>query len=283
MTSISLIDFSDAKYQVPEGPGPTDLTQYETQLVGGQEGLMVSEGTKDTIFASGLRGTNDIYLVPENYSAEGTRARVESGAGNDKIDVRGYKNFTINGGAGDDRITGGNGTGFIDAGEGDDSVRAYGLTQVRLGDGNDYLRGSSQAWGEAGKDTIFGTSGADLLMGGDDNDKIKGGNRNDTLNGGRGNDKIVGGKGNDYVKGGLGNDTITLGSGADVLDLSRGNDKVKDFKVNEDSVIIDEGFFGQQLQFKDTKKGCYITNGDDVNTFFKGVSSDLLATVVDLA
>ena len=40
---------------------------------------------------------------------------------------------------------------------------------------------------------------------------------------------------------------MKLGSGSDVVDLSRGKDKVIDFKVKEDSVLIDEEFFGQQL------------------------------------
>ena len=288
MASISIIDFSDEKYQVPENPYPIDLTQYETQLVGGPEGLVIKDwDTKDTVYAAGLRGENNISLIPENYNQNETRVLIENGAGNDIIEVGSYGSYTVLGGAGDDTITGFYSTqnGFINAGPGNDRVTAPygGLGQVRLGDGNDYVTDSSEAWGEAGNDTMKGWIYADLLMGGDGDDEIRGGLNNDTLNGGRGNDKIIGGSGDDYVKGGLGNDKIKLGKGADVLELSRGNDKVNDFRINEDSVVIDEDFFGQQLEFKDTKKGCYITNGDDVNTFFKGVSSDLLATVVDLA
>ena len=283
------IDFKDAKYQVPSGPGPVDLTEYETQLVGGADGIDTTDyKTKDTVYVAGISGDNYADLEPANYEGIGTKARIASGQGDDTLYLDGYRDFTMIGGAGDDYLETYSGTnGHVDAGEGDDEVYSA-AKQVKLGDGHDYFDanyGGNQgvnAWGEGGNDKLNGYDADDLLMGGDGKDKIKGYGGNDTINGGVGNDKITCGGGDDYVKPGRGNDKIKLGDGKDTLDLSRGKDKVKDFKVKDDSVVIDEDAFGQKLEFVDKKKGCYITDGDDVKTFFKGVSSDLLATVVDL-
>lgn len=304
---VKKIDFSEAKYQAPTGPRESvDLTEFETQLVGGADGIELSDdSTKKTIYILGIGGESDIYVEPENESqlqnVPGSEARIITGGANDLIEANYYEIVNLIGGDGEDYLYSNVTDGFIDAGKGADNVYSF-VDQVKLGGGSDYFFSGGKfgnspadystspageftgnnAWGEAGNDKMFGSDGADLLMGGDGKDKLYGESGNDTLNGGRGNDKITGGGGDDYIKGGLGNDKMKLGSGSDVVDLSRGKDKVIDFKVKEDSVLIDEEFFGQQLKFVDKKKGCSIVNGDDVNTFFKGVSSDLLATVVDL-
>ena len=284
------INFEDAKYQVPAGPkSPASLSEYETTewtvyiKNGNGKSYVRSRQTTDSVY---LKGDElSIRLSPLNYEAEGTKARVESGG---RVVLDGYEDIIIIGSDFMDSLHSYKGSdGIIDAGSGKDKVISD-ATQVKLGAGNDRYEAYSEginlisAWGERGNDKMDGNKLSNLLMGGEGNDNIKGYDGNDTLNGGTGNDQIAGGSGDDYIKAGRGDDIIKLGSGNDILDLSRGNDIVKDFKVKEDVVVIDEEFFGQQLQFTDKKKGCYITNGEDVNTFFKGVSSDLLAAVVDL-
>ena len=103
---VTKIDFQDAKYQVPAGPqDPVDLTQYETQLVGGVDGISTSDySTKDTIYVAGIAGDNSVELTAANFNASGTKARVSTGAGNDSIYVSGYENFTLIGGAGNDYL-----------------------------------------------------------------------------------------------------------------------------------------------------------------------------------
>ncbi len=99
---------------------------------------------------------------------------------------------TIYGGAGDDTISGNNGSDII-----------YG------GSGNDTVNGNNQA------DTLYGGSGNDILNGGTQNDAIIGGYGADTITGGNGSDTI---RYLDLLDTG---DTITgFVSGEDKIDLS---------------------------------------------------------------
>jgi Ca2+-binding RTX toxin-like protein len=88
---------------------------------------------------------------------------------------------TINGDAGDDRIT-------VD-------YRYGQKLTINGGEGNDYIFSGNL------NDTLNGDAG---------NDRIYGNGGNDTINGGAGNDLIVGGRGQDTLIGGGGNDTFIL-------------------------------------------------------------------------
>jgi VCBS repeat-containing protein len=79
---------------------------------------------------------------------------------------------TLNGGNGNDIMTGTGGEDHLDGGNGNDIL--YGM------DGHDWL---------------YGGNGTDSLYGGDGNDRLAGGNGNDTLSGGSGNDLFVFGRG----------------------------------------------------------------------------------------
>lgn len=71
----------------------------------------------------------------------------------------------INGGAGDDAISG--------------------------------LQGNDTIYGGVGNDTLNGDQGGDSIFGGSGNDTLNGGNGNDTLTGGAGDDQLTGGNGDD--------------------------------------------------------------------------------------
>jgi hypothetical protein len=148
-------------------------------------------------------GRNDPYLVT-----------IRAGEGNDTLlvsqNVR--LNFTLEGGAGNDRIQGGAGNDRIEAGDGDDNVNG--------GGGRDYINGSR------GNDKLYGSAGHDTIYGGDGNDYIQGNAGEDYLEGGRGRDHVLGGAGHDVLSGGRDNDTLEGGHGNDKLYAGEGTDKL---------------------------------------------------------
>ena len=76
------------------------------------------------------------------------------------------------------------------------------------GAGNDRLTGGESAdvlLGEAGNDTLNGSGGNDLLLG--DSNGVNPGDGNDSLDGGAGDDNLYGGGGSDVFTGGAGLDT----------------------------------------------------------------------------
>jgi Ca2+-binding RTX toxin-like protein len=88
------------------------------------------------------------------------------------------------------------------------------------GSGNDLLTGGSGRnviLGGTGNDVLYGAAGDDVLLGGDGNDDLFGGSGNDVLVGGNGNDVIEGGSGRDVLIGSRDNDTIRGGGDEDVL------------------------------------------------------------------
>lgn len=114
---------------------------------------------------------------------------------------------------------------------GNDTVTAQGAFAdqsyyMNGGMGNDTLTGSTVAdflVGGAGDDTLSGGSGNDQFLGGDGNDTVNGDGGDDIITGGLGNDVINGGLGNDTAIFNIatdGADSIDLGSGADVVQLS---------------------------------------------------------------
>jgi len=76
------------------------------------------------------------------------------------------------------------------------------MATINGGTGNDSLTGlaeSDSITGNAGNDTLLGLGGNDSIFGGDGNDSLFGGIGNDLLEGGAGNDNIDGGDGIDTL------------------------------------------------------------------------------------
>lgn len=148
-------------------------------------------------------GRNDPYLIT-----------IRAGDGNDTLLVSSNVrlNFTLEGGAGNDRIQGGAGNDRIEAGDGDDNVNG--------GSGRDYINGSR------GNDKLYGGAGHDTVYGGDGDDYIQGNAGEDYLEGGRGRDHVLGGAGHDVLSGGLDDDTLEGGAGNDKLYAGAGTDKL---------------------------------------------------------
>lgn len=100
----------------------------------------------------------------------------------------------INGGGGTDTIVGGPGRDGIFGGAGDDTISGAGADDILLGGG--------------GADTIDGDSGSDLVQAGSGDDVVLGGSGDDFLGGGRGNDELSGEGGRDRCDGGIGDDSV---------------------------------------------------------------------------
>src|SRR5262249_11638082 len=157
------------------------------------------------------------------------------------------------GGAGDDELDGGTGTGndTLVGGAGNDTLNGGDNTAV--GDRVDYstsaaaVAGNLSATKTTGKDpgqgkggdakgatvinieNVTGSNCNDTLIGDSRADEINhldGGKGNDTLFGNDGNDVLDGGAGNDTLKGGLDNDIVNGDAGNDVLSGDDGNDNL---------------------------------------------------------
>jgi len=106
-------------------------------------------------------------------------------AGADVASHAGTAVWVADGGAGDDRLTGGL--------------------------GNDIISGGS------GNDRLTGGRGNDQILGGDGNDMLYGGDGDDVIEGGAGNDRLFGDAGADTLRGGAGDDIYYIDSPFDLV------------------------------------------------------------------
>lgn len=97
----------------------------------------------------------------------------------------------------------------------------------------------AMVFADAGNDEVMGSDGHDYLDGEAGNDVVTGGTGDDMVFGGEGNDTLDGGEGMDFLIGDAGDDIMTGGSGMDFFDFTSGNDKVTDFTVGEDVLLLD--------------------------------------------
>jgi cyclophilin family peptidyl-prolyl cis-trans isomerase len=167
-------------------------------------------------------------------------ARVEGGAGDDTI-TGSSGNDELNGGDGDDVIDGRLGNDSITGGDGDDYLAGgLGLSvddetadegyfdrdTIRGGDGNDTLTGGLDV------NLLFGDDGDDLLNGSGSRDDLEGGAGNDRLRGFGNDDSLVGGDGADTLLGDDG-DAPAAEGGADTLEGGNGADILRGFFAND--------------------------------------------------
>src|SRR5262249_2767877 len=149
-------------------------------------------------FVHGLDLLNFSLLVPEGvtgFSAlhitnNGTNTFITVPGINFEVELTGVQHLTAAdfvfnghppyGGLGDDVMTG----SIIDGGGGNDTITGVDGTPSHLygGDGNDTITGGNA------DDVITGDNGNDILHGGDGNDDISGGDGNNTIYGDGGND-----------------------------------------------------------------------------------------------
>lgn len=196
---------------------------------------------------------------------------ISGGAGDDTIIGNLSVANSIDGGTGNDSLTGGNlddtfvvgkNAGFdtFDGGLGFDSIVAgeegikIGLASLlnveRISGGTFF---STQILGTANDDlldfslitlqnifSIDAGDGNDTLIGSVASDTLRGGDGNDTITGGAGDDQIYGDKGDDVLIGGDGNDSFYASDGADVYRGGAGSDSL--YATRNNAVIrLDKG------------------------------------------
>jgi Ca2+-binding RTX toxin-like protein len=146
----------------------------------------------------GSDGGKDVYYFDP---ADIHSVRIVLGEGDDHATLSGgsdggsdggpdtwYATSIIEGGAGRDHLTGGDGDDVIFGGTGKDKLK-----------GN---RGNDLLLGDSGDDDLDGGDGNDVLSGGDGRDKLKGKDGRDILIGGAGKDDLNGGNDDDLLIGG---------------------------------------------------------------------------------
>ncbi|MEP4194788.1 MAG: sulfatase-like hydrolase/transferase [Aliishimia sp.] len=137
----------------------------------------------------------------------------------------------VEGGGGDDLLSGDAGANILNGQMGDDELRGkFGNDKLFGMQGDDVLAGdggNDQLLGGQGNDTLGGGDGDDLLQGGNDDDILFGSNGEDRLNGQNGNDILFGGEGDDSLLGGNGDDLLRGNLNDDTLDGGVGNDNLR--------------------------------------------------------
>jgi Ca2+-binding RTX toxin-like protein len=93
--------------------------------------------------------------------------------------------------------------------------------------------------GSASSNTLFGSAGTNILKGYGGNDAVKGDAGNDRLYGGLGNDTLYGGAGLDRLYGERGREIFVFDSRPSKANL----DRIYSYKVNDDSIYLDNAIF----------------------------------------
>ena len=200
----------------------------------------------DTTPTNGGTGTGGTGTGGGSHSdaPPATSGHITGTSGDDHL-VASAQNDTVDGGDGNDVITGSSSS--IDAHghliEADVYMGGAGADTVAGGDGNDHIYGNALttvAGAIDGGDSLSGGGGIDYIQGNAGNDTIDGGAGADRLYGGAGDDSILGGDGNDYVQGNKGNDIVSGGNGSDVLH-GGGDDDMLRGDAGNDQLFGDAG------------------------------------------
>jgi Ca2+-binding RTX toxin-like protein len=198
--------------------------------------VLTITGTADRDQVSvSLKDTTHLQVVQKTV---GTDA-----AGNRKVttdrktfDLSAVKSIVADLGAGNDAITLGN-----------PFFRSLSIpATLNGGAGNDVLVGGNSddtISGGDGRDVLVGNGGKDNLSGGAGDDLLEGGSGDDTLDGGAGKDKLDGGRGTDILRGGAGNDFLFAldGAGKDTVDGGTNDANTSGDSRSGDFAIVDRG------------------------------------------
>ncbi|MGB3929412.1 MAG: calcium-binding protein, partial [Sphingobium sp.] len=168
---------------------------------------------------------------------------VNGGAGDDRI-TGGAMADTLNGGGGADVLTGGAGNDIINGGLGADVMRGGAGDDVFTVDnsGDNVVEGSG-----GGNDSIF-ASVTYTLLGRQVETLTLTGTANISALGNDSANTLVGNSGNNVLRGGLGKDVLTGGAGRDIFgfDTALGStniDRITDFTVVDDTIRLSRSVF----------------------------------------
>ena len=141
-------------------------------------------------------------------------------AGNDTIRGGGSVD-QLNGGAGDDLINPGDGNDAVDGGEGTNTVDYAGAGAGGVGVQVNLTRGVATGSGNDTLKNIQNTNGSSF------DDALNGNEQNNVLNGFGGEDAISGNAGDDTINGGAGGDQLSGQTGNDAIRGAGGNDSIQ--------------------------------------------------------
>ena len=203
---------------------------------------------KNQFYSSSYTIENIMFSDGTTFNLQDIRARtLEGGAGDDNLtgfdtdDVMygNEGNDTINGslgddsqfgGAGDDLLIGNVGADFFDGGEGNDTL--------------DFLYTSDDVAIDLAAETVTFSNGfveqlvsIENIVAGSGNNVLIGDDGINLLDGGGGNDRLTGGQGSDVLTGGAGDDTFVFAG-------SFGQDIITDFSMSTNEVINLSGVIG---------------------------------------
>ena len=235
---------------------------------------VVKTSLPDGLAVQGTASSDDLQLGGRADLARGLAGDdwIHGGGGNDTLDG-GQGNDRLIGGYGFDVLLGGLGNDVLDGNQGNDRLEGHGGNDLLWGrDGNDTLNGGY------GFDTLIGGNGNDVLRGGGGNDKLVGGNGSDTFQGGAGNDTLIGSQGNDLLNGGAGADTFVFHAGS-------GPDRITDYQVGIDRLIIDDAILRQSVPafyndvIRETPTGAVLDfgNGNIITLVGRGITAEAIA------
>ncbi len=238
-------------------------------LIGGA-GNDILDGGKDVDVLLGGDG-NDRLMVS---GTDSTTDVLNGGAGTDTLVVAGKTAVTLagfNALAFSIEIWEGNGAGV----NGTAAAQTFDFSGITA------FTGAGLGFVDAGDgaDTVIGSAFANDLRGAAGNDIIRAGAGNDTVDGGLGNDSITGEAGNDLLKGGAGADTFIFnkGNGQDII-----SDFVAGAAAGHDVIDISTAMFANYTALKAglTQVGAdaVLTSGTDSITFKAVTVANLVAS-----
>jgi Ca2+-binding RTX toxin-like protein len=204
-------------------------------------------------------------IVPLAFAGLSFGSDDDEGSSSDDLE-----NDVIQGGSGDNQLSGGGGEDILLGNRGDD--------QLFGGDGSDILDGG------ADDDTLAGGNDTDLLIGNSGNDLLQGQGDSDLLIGGAGDDTLEGGAGDDLLIASSGEDLLFGGNGDDVL---WGVEPVEGFSTAEildlDALAFEENLqaaYGSDLSVEAIDRIVDGINSADADTaadsLFGGAGEDIL-------
>ncbi len=225
---------------------------------GGKVTLLLKKRAPGTLVVDvGSNGSADLTFARSRF----TRVTLNAGAGNDVVTISGKNGVfanqeltRVNGGPGNDKLTGAKGPEIFTGGPGKDTIAGAGGDDVFVwdpGDGADKADGAAgfdafDSAGGSGNDTFsvgpagsrvhVSINGAVINLSGTEIVSMFGAGGNDTIasglvpgvtiaaDGGLGNDTVSGATEADFLFGGPGNDTIDGNGGDDIVLLEDGDD-----------------------------------------------------------
>lgn len=215
-------------------------TRYDTLDPAFIRSLTITGGTgKDSVT---LTGSSALTTLSSNTYSRLTSIALNGGAGNDTITGSNF-NETITGGAGTNVLSGGGGIDrLVESVSPATSTTAVSARLTKSTPANKPVLFTLTGFGTDKFDTIeelflSGGAGKDkldvnlfagnvTLNGNGNDDTLTSGSGNDSLDGGDGKDSLTGNESNDALSGGANDDVLIGGAGDDVLSGGTGNDKL---------------------------------------------------------